>query len=264
MFNLQGSEIIVILLLALVVLGPEKLPDAIRKFSQTFGELKKMGNGFQNELKSALDEPMREMRETADLVQRAADPARLAEDAENEARLRAEADAAALTGAADLPIDPAALAVSDPAASDAEVDSDDVDSDDDDSDDDDTDDDDTDDEPGTRVQRSADAPVSTAPAVGKPANGEPVKKINQIALSMARGPIDPQPAVVAPPAAPSAGASLEADGHSALLTAMPQGAASMMAPPPSGTVVPDAPPPPSPSPSPPPSVADDDAEASAP
>ena len=253
MFNLQGSEIIVILLLALVVLGPEKLPDAIRKFSQTYGELKKMGNGFQNELKSALDEPMREMRETADLVQRAADPARLAEDAENEARLRAEADAAALTGAADLPIDPAALAVSDPAASDAEVDSD---------------DDDTDDEPGTRVQRSADAPVSTAPAVGKPANGEPVKKINQIALSMARGPIDPQPAVVAPPAAPSAGASLEADGHSALLTAMPQGAASMMAPPPSGTVVPDAPPPPSPSPPPPPppppSVADDDAEASAP
>lgn len=94
MFNLQGSEIIVILLLALVVLGPEKLPDAIRKFSQTYGELKKMGNGFQSELKSALDEPMREMRETADLVQRAADPTRIAEEAENEARLRAEADAA--------------------------------------------------------------------------------------------------------------------------------------------------------------------------
>ena len=68
MFNLQGSEIIVILLLALVVLGPEKLADAIRKFSQTYGELKKMGNGFQSELKSALDEPMREVRETADLV----------------------------------------------------------------------------------------------------------------------------------------------------------------------------------------------------
>ena len=80
MFNLQGSEIIVILLLALVVLGPEKLPDAIRKFSQTYGELKKMGNGFQSEMKSALDEPMREMRETADLVKKAADPARVVED----------------------------------------------------------------------------------------------------------------------------------------------------------------------------------------
>ncbi|MGZ0193761.1 MAG: twin-arginine translocase TatA/TatE family subunit, partial [Acidimicrobiales bacterium] len=52
MFNLQGSEIVVILLLALVILGPEKLPDAIRKFAQTYGELKKMGTGFQSEFRS--------------------------------------------------------------------------------------------------------------------------------------------------------------------------------------------------------------------
>ena len=56
MFNLQGSEIIIILLLALVVLGPDKLPDAVKRFSQTYSELKKMGSGFQTELKSALDE----------------------------------------------------------------------------------------------------------------------------------------------------------------------------------------------------------------
>lgn len=74
MFNLQGSEIVVILLLALVVLGPEKLPDAIRRFSKTYAELKKMGTGFQSELKNALDEPMREMRETGELIRRAADP----------------------------------------------------------------------------------------------------------------------------------------------------------------------------------------------
>lgn len=73
-FNLQGSEVIVILLLALVVLGPEKLPDAIRKFSRTYGELKKMGSGFSSEFKSAIDEPMREMRETGDLIRNAADP----------------------------------------------------------------------------------------------------------------------------------------------------------------------------------------------
>jgi sec-independent protein translocase protein TatB len=114
-FNLQGSEIIVILLLALVVLGPEKLPDAIRKFSQTYGELKKMGNGFQSELKSALDEPMREMRETADLVKKAADPARVVEDSENEARLRSEADAAMLAATPDIPVSDEALAISDPA-----------------------------------------------------------------------------------------------------------------------------------------------------
>ncbi len=142
MFNLQGSEIIVILLLALVVLGPEKLPDAIRKFSQTYGELKKMGSGFQSELKSALDEPMREMRETADLVKQAADPARMVEEAENEARMRSEADAAMLAATPDVPVSAAAMTVNDP--------------------------------------------VATAQALR--ANG---RKVNQIAASMARGPIEP-------------------------------------------------------------------------
>ena len=73
MFNLSGSEIIVILLLALVVLGPEKLPDALRRAGRTYAELKKMGNSFQAEVKSVLDEPMKEMRETADLLRKAAD-----------------------------------------------------------------------------------------------------------------------------------------------------------------------------------------------
>jgi len=89
-FNLQGSEIIIIMLLALVVLGPEKLPDAVRRFSKTYGELKKMGSGFQTELKSALDEPMREMRETAQMVRDAADPTKIADEAEAERRLNEE------------------------------------------------------------------------------------------------------------------------------------------------------------------------------
>lgn len=95
MFNLQGSEIIVILLIALVVLGPEKLPEAVRKFTQTYSELKKMSTGFQSELKSALDEPMREMRETADLVRNAADPRKIMSEADAEQRILDDADAAA-------------------------------------------------------------------------------------------------------------------------------------------------------------------------
>jgi sec-independent protein translocase protein TatB len=91
-FNLQGSEIIVILLLALVVLGPDKLPEAIRKFSRTYADFKKMSSGFQSELKSALDEPMREMRETAEMVRDAADPRKVADEAEAEARLRRDAE----------------------------------------------------------------------------------------------------------------------------------------------------------------------------
>ena len=72
MFNLSGSEIVFLLLIALIVLGPEKLPEAVRKFGKTYAEVKKMSSGFQSELKSALDEPMREIRETAEAFKKAA------------------------------------------------------------------------------------------------------------------------------------------------------------------------------------------------
>ena len=72
MFNLSGSEIVFLLLIALIVLGPEKLPEAVRKFGKVYAEAKKMTTGFQSELKSALDEPMREMRETAEAFKNAA------------------------------------------------------------------------------------------------------------------------------------------------------------------------------------------------
>jgi sec-independent protein translocase protein TatB len=71
-FNFSGSEIVFLLLLALIILGPEKLPDAIRSFGKTYAEFKKATTGFQSELKNALDEPMREMRETADALKQAA------------------------------------------------------------------------------------------------------------------------------------------------------------------------------------------------
>jgi sec-independent protein translocase protein TatB len=72
-FNLQGSEIIIVLLLALVVLGPEKLPDAMRKMGQAYAELKKMSTGFQNEFRAAIDEPMREIKDTANVLRDSAD-----------------------------------------------------------------------------------------------------------------------------------------------------------------------------------------------
>jgi sec-independent protein translocase protein TatB len=76
-FNLQGSELIIILLLALVVLGPEKLPDAMRKAGQFYAELKKISSGFQEEFRAAVDEPMREMRDTANLLRDSADFSKL-------------------------------------------------------------------------------------------------------------------------------------------------------------------------------------------
>jgi Tat protein translocase TatB subunit len=72
-FNFTGSEIAFLVLIGLIVLGPEKLPDAVRRFTKAYNEFKKMATGFQGEMKQAFDEPMRELRGTADAVRKAAD-----------------------------------------------------------------------------------------------------------------------------------------------------------------------------------------------
>lgn len=78
-FNFQGSELIIILLLALVVLGPEKLPEAMRRAGRFYADLKKMSSSFQEEFRAVVDEPMREMRETATALRDSADFTKLAE-----------------------------------------------------------------------------------------------------------------------------------------------------------------------------------------
>lgn len=70
-FNLSGTEIIFLLIAALVVLGPDKLPDALRKAGRAYGEFKKVSQGFQSEFRSAFSEPLDELRGTADLVKQA-------------------------------------------------------------------------------------------------------------------------------------------------------------------------------------------------
>ena len=68
MFNVSGGELMIILVIALVVLGPEKLPEMIRKVGRVYGELRRMSSGFQEELRGVLDEPLREVRETMDMA----------------------------------------------------------------------------------------------------------------------------------------------------------------------------------------------------
>jgi sec-independent protein translocase protein TatB len=93
-FNLQGSELIIILLLALVVLGPEKLPEAMRKLGQFYAELKKMSSGFQQEFRNATDEPMREIRETANALRDSVDFRKLSSGEREEKPKSAEMAAA--------------------------------------------------------------------------------------------------------------------------------------------------------------------------
>jgi sec-independent protein translocase protein TatB len=71
-FNLSGSELVFLVLIALVVLGPDKLPEAMRKAGKAYADFKRMTSGFQSEMKSVLDEPLRELRETAEMAKQAA------------------------------------------------------------------------------------------------------------------------------------------------------------------------------------------------
>lgn len=46
---------LVILLIALVVLGPDRLPEYTRKAARVMGELRRLSQGFQNEMRQAME-----------------------------------------------------------------------------------------------------------------------------------------------------------------------------------------------------------------
>jgi sec-independent protein translocase protein TatB len=57
-FNVGTPELLVILLVALIVLGPAKLPEAARQVGRFVGEFRKVSTGFQSELRDAMQEPV--------------------------------------------------------------------------------------------------------------------------------------------------------------------------------------------------------------
>ena len=111
MFNFQGSEIIIILLLALVVLGPEKLPEAMRRLGRLYADLKKMSTGFQEEFRAAVDEPTRELRDTANTLRDSLDFRKLQDGDRAEKPKSAEMATADAAPAGPVPTD---LAPADP------------------------------------------------------------------------------------------------------------------------------------------------------
>lgn len=68
MLNLGTGEVLVILVVALVVLGPEKLPGAARQAGRWLGELRRVSSGFQAELRDALQEPVDQTPSSATAV----------------------------------------------------------------------------------------------------------------------------------------------------------------------------------------------------
>lgn len=57
MLDLSPEKILVLGLLALVVLGPDRLPGAARTLGRIIGQLKTMSTGFQSQVQEALHEP---------------------------------------------------------------------------------------------------------------------------------------------------------------------------------------------------------------
>ncbi len=55
-FNIGGSEMLVIFLIALVALGPEKLPKAARQAGNFMAQVRRMSDGFRDEMRRAMDE----------------------------------------------------------------------------------------------------------------------------------------------------------------------------------------------------------------
>lgn len=56
MFNVGGLELVAIALVALVVLGPDRLPAALRQAGSVLGQLRRMSDGFRIDARAALAE----------------------------------------------------------------------------------------------------------------------------------------------------------------------------------------------------------------
>jgi len=100
MFNVGGMELLVIGIVALIVLGPDKLPGAIRQVGQVVGELRRISSGFQTDLRGALSEAERDAERDAQQKANQAAPAPATPDP-GAARAAAHAELTAAEAALD-------------------------------------------------------------------------------------------------------------------------------------------------------------------
>jgi len=61
-FNLSGTELVFIAVLGLIVLGPEKLPGAMRKAGKIYREFRNITSNVQREVNKVMEEPMRQVK----------------------------------------------------------------------------------------------------------------------------------------------------------------------------------------------------------
>jgi len=103
--SLTGGEVLIILVFALLILGPERLPETARTMGQWMSKLRAMTTNLQSEVREVLDDPaMKPIREVGEFV--AAPRKKLIEyataaEAEADAAKQVAADAAAAAAEAE-------------------------------------------------------------------------------------------------------------------------------------------------------------------
>ncbi len=58
MGSIGAPEVLVILVVALLVLGPERLPEVARQAGRVLAEVRRMSSGFQAEMRNAMQQPV--------------------------------------------------------------------------------------------------------------------------------------------------------------------------------------------------------------
>jgi sec-independent protein translocase protein TatB len=56
-FNIGPEKLLLLFIIALIVLGPSKLPDAARSLGKALGEFRRVSGRLQNEVRDALADP---------------------------------------------------------------------------------------------------------------------------------------------------------------------------------------------------------------
>lgn len=56
--NIGGLEVLFVMIVALIVLGPTKLPEAARQVGKFVNEIRRISSGFQKEFREAVQDPI--------------------------------------------------------------------------------------------------------------------------------------------------------------------------------------------------------------
>lgn len=97
MLNVGGWEVLIIFLVALLVLGPERLPDAAKQAGRVFREFRRISSGFQRELNEAMKDPVKAAGLSTDVTVDAKNRSKAASDpfAAKKTSLKPASDASA-------------------------------------------------------------------------------------------------------------------------------------------------------------------------